>query len=43
LFNTIGLTEADGRSDGAAPVDGQTFMGRSILGRTARLSVAINF
>jgi len=43
VFNTIGLTEADGRADGAAPVDGQTFMARSILGRAARLSVAINF
>ncbi|MDF1517867.1 MAG: TonB-dependent receptor [Lutibacter sp.] len=43
LFNTIGLTEADGRADGAAPVDGQTFMGRSILGRAVKLSVAVNF
>lgn len=43
LFNTIGLTEADGRADGVAPVDGQTFMGRSVLGRAVRLSVAINF
>lgn len=43
VFNTIGLTEADGRQDGDAPVDGETFMGRSILGRVAKLSVAINF
>lgn len=43
LFNTIGLTEADGRQDGVAPVSGETFMGRSILGRAAKLSVAINF
>jgi len=43
LFNTIGLTEADGRQDGVAPVSGETFMGRSILGTAAKLSVAINF
>ncbi len=43
LFNVIGLTEADGLASGAAPTDGQTFMGRSILGRTVKLSVAINF
>ncbi len=43
LFNTIGLTEADGRQDGVAPVSGETFMGRSILGRAAKLSVTINF
>lgn len=43
LFNVIGLTEADGLSSGAAPVDGQTFMGRSVLGRAVRLSVAVNF
>jgi len=43
VFNTIGLTEADGRQDGDAPVSGETFMGRSILGRAAKLSVAINF
>ncbi len=39
LFNTIGLTEGDG----AAPADGETFLGRSILGRAIKLSVAINF
>ncbi len=39
LFNTIGLTEGDGN----APADGDVFLGRSILGRTVRLSVAINF
>lgn len=43
VFNTIGLTEADGRADGDAPVSGETFMARSILGRAAKLSVAINF
>lgn len=43
VFNTIGLTEADGLQSGLAPTDGQTFMGRSILGRATRLSVAINF
>jgi outer membrane receptor protein involved in Fe transport len=43
VFNTIGLTEADGRQNGNAPVSGETFMGRSILGRAAKLSVAINF
>jgi outer membrane receptor protein involved in Fe transport len=43
VFNTIGLTEADGRQNGEAPTDGQTFMARSILGRAAKLSVAINF
>ena len=43
LFNTIGLTEADGLQSGLAPTNGQTFMGRSILGRATRLSVAINF
>tara|TARA_R110001583_G_scaffold94040_1_gene237380 strand:+ start:23302 stop:25938 length:2637 start_codon:yes stop_codon:yes gene_type:complete len=43
LFNTIGLTEADGRADGNAPTNGQTFMARSILGRAIRLSVAVNF
>ncbi|WP_233783408.1 TonB-dependent receptor [Flavivirga eckloniae] len=39
LFNTIGLTEGDG----GAPADGDVFLGRSILGRAVRLSVAINF
>jgi outer membrane receptor protein involved in Fe transport len=39
LFNTIGLTEGDG----SAPADGDVFLGRSILGRSIRLSVAINF
>lgn len=43
LFNTIGLTEADGLQSGAAPVDGDTFMGRSILGRAIRLSASIYF
>ena len=43
IFNVIGLTEADGRQDGVAPVDGQTFMGRAILGRAVKGSVLINF
>ncbi len=43
VFNTIGLTEADGLQSGAAPVDGETFMARSILGRAVRLSAVINF
>lgn len=43
LFNTIGLTEADGLQSGEAPLDGETFMGRSILGRAIKLSVAVNF
>ena len=42
-LNAIGLTEADGRQNGAAPTEGQTFMGRSILGRSVRMSVTINF
>ena len=43
LFNVIGLTEADGRQDGEAPVEGETFMGRSILGRAVKFSATINF
>ena len=39
IFNTIGLTEGDG----GAPADGDVFLGRSILGASVRLSVAINF
>ncbi|MHB1107250.1 MAG: TonB-dependent receptor domain-containing protein [Lutibacter sp.] len=39
LFNTIGLTEGDG----GAPANGDVFLGRSILGRSIKLSVAINF
>ncbi|MFV0249138.1 MAG: TonB-dependent receptor [Tenacibaculum sp.] len=39
LFNTIGLTEGDGKS----PANGEVFLGRSILGRAIRLSVAIDF
>ncbi len=39
LFNTIGLTEGDG----GAPANGEVFLGRSILGRSVKLSVAINF
>ena len=39
LLNTIGLTEGDG----GAPEDGQTFLGRSILGRAVTLSMAVNF
>jgi outer membrane receptor protein involved in Fe transport len=39
LLNTIGLTEGDG----SAPADGETFLGRSILGRSVKLSIAINF
>ncbi|MFI0428597.1 TonB-dependent receptor [Mariniflexile sp. HMF6888] len=39
IFNTIGLTEGDG----AAPANGDVFLGRSILGSAVKLSVAINF
>lgn len=39
LFNTIGLTEGDG----GAPADGDVFLGRSILGRSVRLSVGFKF
>ncbi len=43
VLNTIGLTEADGLQSGAVPSDGQTFMGRSILGRAFRFSVGVDF
>ncbi|WP_291865543.1 TonB-dependent receptor [Maribacter sp.] len=43
LTNTIGLTEADGRQNGAVPTNGQTFMARSIFGRTIKLSISVNF
>lgn len=45
LFNTIGLTEGDGdlpRDSNGNPVDG-VILGRSILGRAIKVSVAINF
>jgi len=43
LTNAIGLTEADGLQSGLAPTDGQIFMARSILGRSLRFSVGVDF
>jgi outer membrane receptor protein involved in Fe transport len=43
LFNVIGLTEADGYNGKPAPENGDTFMARSILGRSVRVSATINF